>query len=429
MGLTMKKPIMKFKFTVVILAALLFVQVSDVDGQWVNMNVPNLNVPNPGPEMGISCIIANGQNLFAETTDGSGVLLSTDSGESWTSLGLTSLYLSTMVDIGTNLLVGAVYGSVNGGIYISTNNGKSWSISDSGFAPKSGVSCFGIMDGNIFAASDYIQGLFRSSNSGTTWVDVDTGFPSAVVRDFAVNGSDLFAAENGLGVFFSSDSGAEWAQRNNELTNLSVNAIAINGTNLYVGTEGSGVFLSTNKGESWNQINNGLTYLYIDAFEVSGTNIFAGTEDSGVFLSKDSGASWIPVNSGFSANPCIQSFAIFGGYLFAGMTNSGVWRRPLSEMLGSSSVATAPQQSQTLSLYPNPVSHEATISFSSDAASPANVSIYNLLGSEVARLYDGTLDAGNHSFTWDASSAMSGAYMCVVRMNGQVLRVPLVVAK
>jgi hypothetical protein len=95
----------------------------------------------------------------------------------------------------------------------------------------------------------------------------------------------------------------------------------------------------------------------------------------------------------------------------------------------ASGVSVLPGSPQILTIYPNPISHEATISFSSDVASPANVSIYNLLGSEVARLYDGTLEAGNHSFTWDASGATSGSYMCLVRMNGQVLLVPIVVAK
>ncbi len=53
------------------------------------------------------------------------------------------------------------------------------------------------------------------------------------------------------------------------------------------------------------------------------------------------------------------------------------------------------------------------------------VSIVNLLGAEVARLYEGELDAGEHSFTWDASGAAAGMYECLVRVNGNVQRVPL----
>ncbi len=99
------------------------------------------------------------------------------------------------------------------------------------------------------------------------------------------------------------------------------------------------------------------------------------------------------------------------------------------KLIPSSGISVLPGSTHSLAIYPNPVSDAATISFSSEAATPANVSIYNLLGSEVAKLYDGTLDAGNHSFTWDAGGAASGAYICIVRMNGQVLRVPVVVAK
>ncbi len=99
------------------------------------------------------------------------------------------------------------------------------------------------------------------------------------------------------------------------------------------------------------------------------------------------------------------------------------------KLLLSSGVYLLPGSTRPLTIYPNPVSHVATVSFSSEVSSPANVSIYNLLGSEVAQLYDGTLDSGNHSFTWDASRVMSGTYICVVRISGQVLHMPVVVTK
>ncbi len=119
----------------------------------------------------------------------------------------------------------------------------------------------------------------------------------------------------------------------------------------------------------------------------------------------------------------------FGVSIYPATWKSLVNNITFLKLIPSNGVSVLPGSPQPLTIYPNPISYEATISFSTDDASPVNVSIYNLLGSEVARLYDGTLDAGNHSFTWDANGAASGAYVCVVRMNGQVLRVPVVVAK
>jgi len=59
----------------------------------------------------------------------------------------------------------------------------------------------------------------------------------------------------------------------------------------------------------------------------------------------------------------------------------------------------------------------------------AEVTIVNLLGSEVARLFSGSLSAGEHAFEWDASGAAAGTYFCVVRTSGGVQRVAMVVDK
>ncbi len=81
--------------------------------------------------------------------------------------------------------------------------------------------------------------------------------------------------------------------------------------------------------------------------------------------------------------------------------------------------------SADLRSYPNPFSQSATISFSSPESGYADVSVVNLLGVEVARLFSGEMDAGEHSFTWDASGVAPGMYECVVRMNGNVHQIPI----
>ncbi len=71
--------------------------------------------------------------------------------------------------------------------------------------------------------------------------------------------------------------------------------------------------------------------------------------------------------------------------------------------------------------YPNPFSQSTTISFTPETSGYADVSIVNLLGSEVAHLYSGELAAGEHSFLWSNPTGLpDGTYECLVRMNGQV---------
>jgi hypothetical protein len=60
--------------------------------------------------------------------------------------------------------------------------------------------------------------------------------------------------------------------------------------------------------------------------------------------------------------------------------------------------------------YPNPFNASTTIRYSLFETGPVNISIYNLLGQEVAILYEGMQDAGQHIVTWDARDLPSGVY-------------------
>lgn len=69
------------------------------------------------------------------------------------------------------------------------------------------------------------------------------------------------------------------------------------------------------------------------------------------------------------------------------------------------------------------------IKFSSSDHSFTQVSVHNLLGSEVARLFAGSLDGGEHSFTWDARGMPPGMYVCVVRRDGHTEELPIMLVK
>jgi hypothetical protein len=76
--------------------------------------------------------------------------------------------------------------------------------------------------------------------------------------------------------------------------------------------------------------------------------------------------------------------------------------------------------------YPNPFSQSTTINFSSPESGVAKVTIVNMLGSEVAHLFNGELPVGQHAFTWNAVGMPSGTYWAILRMNDRVVQVPIV---
>ena len=227
-------------------------------------------------------------------------------------------------------------------------------------------------------------------------------------------------------VYLSTNNGANWTAVSSGLTHSPITAIAVSGTNLFAAIGGNeGVFLSTNNGTDWVVVNTGLTSTKITELAVSGTNLFAGTLGGGVFLSTNNGIRWTTVNSGLT-NTNVLSLAVSGANLVAGTGGSGVWMRQLSEFEAVHSTTPVPS---SFSVNPNPFSSKTTLRFSSAARGVNQISVVNLLGQEVARLFSGELASGEHTFAWDASGMPAGMYMCVVRRNGGVEQVPMMLVR
>ncbi len=71
-----------------------------------------------------------------------------------------------------------------------------------------------------------------------------------------------------------------------------------------------------------------------------------------------------------------------------------------------------------LSTYPNPFRNAATIRFELERPSHVQLTIYDLLGREVAVLLNETRNAGVHSAKFNASGLASGAYLAVLGVDG-----------
>ena len=109
-------------------------------------------------------------------------------------------------------------------------------------------------------------GVFKSSNSGSSWLDANGSSPSNLgnlrVKALLIkpgSSNTLFAATYGGGVFKSVNSAAGWSACDTaSLGNLNVLSLAMNSSasTLYVGTE-TGVYVSSNDCTSWAAMNTG----------------------------------------------------------------------------------------------------------------------------------------------------------------------------
>ena len=99
--------------------------------------------------------------------------------------GLTDTIINTLAVKGTNLFAGTA-----NGIFLSTNNGASWTAASTGVTNTS-ISALGVFGSNLFAGDNGIQ---LSTNNGNSWLTVDSGVPSnSYVSLLSMSGANLFA--------------------------------------------------------------------------------------------------------------------------------------------------------------------------------------------------------------------------------------------
>jgi hypothetical protein len=79
--------------------------------------------------------------------------------------------------------------------------------------------------------------------------------------------------------------------------------------------------------------------------------------------------------------------------------------------------------------HPNPASGIVAIRFTAPSAGPVTVDVFDVLGRQVATLFDRAASAGSHTATWDASGAAPGVYVVRLVAGTTVRSARLVVAR
>ncbi|HOI28498.1 MAG TPA: T9SS type A sorting domain-containing protein [Melioribacteraceae bacterium] len=294
-------------------------------------SVNNINWEQLGNEiLDIRSIAVSEENIFIGTL-GKGVYRSTDYGATWTQAinGLSLPYSNTMIrDIkisGDNIYVG-----YREGLYVSKNNGDSWTKIKSEPVFKMEIPRPNNLI--IYGGRDKI---ILSDDNGSSWkdiwnyskyfgVDIDLANEMIYAQVYSVTSirSKIYAGTD-RGIFLSNDFGSNWVQTNNGLKNSLITSLFINDEGIYAGSLEGGIHFSNNDGNNWTQINNGLSELEILSFTGSQTRIFAGT-NSGVFMSASNGNLWAPINQGITG-VSVNSIHFSGATYFLS-SNYGVFK-------------------------------------------------------------------------------------------------------
>ena len=389
----------------------------------------------------------------------------------WTQTGGTGLneIVWTMAnDVNGDMLAG----TVGGKIYRSADDGATWTRINNSMNVTYIWDIVIDANGMLYAGTE--NGIYYSNDNGTTWQGpVMSGKD---VRALVIDGFDnIYAGTWGAGVYKSTD-GTTWTEKISGLDALAVHALAVDANSvLYAGTYGGGVYKSVDFADTWEQSTLGYDYVWSLGITSNGT-LFAGTYGGGVYSSEDGGASWYLIG-GTSAyvyaitvdaadNVFVSTWSN-GVYMLTanGPTNNGnlkggryegteslAWMKLGLDESGISSLLVDPQGSDLyagaedgtvykLELasvtsveedveetnevptefklnqnYPNPFNPSTKISFAIKEAGMYRLSVYNLLGEEVAVLVDGELNAGYYDVNFNAAGLSSGIY--IYRLHG-----------
>jgi hypothetical protein len=195
-------------------------------------------------------------------TNGQGIFKSTNGGSSWTNpVTLTNIFTLTFHP----QISSKIYAGIQGGGLQSTNSGDNWSAFGSGGTTRAIIFTPGDANTIYLAAS---SGVIKSVDGGSNWMNVlpMTSTFTAVAVDPA-NPSIVYAAHRLFGIFRTTNAGLSWNEMNSSIATHVVLSLAIDATTtpstVYAGLDDSGVNKTINGGGNW--VPTGLTYSSVNS--------------------------------------------------------------------------------------------------------------------------------------------------------------------
>ncbi|HNP78524.1 MAG TPA: T9SS type A sorting domain-containing protein [Cyclobacteriaceae bacterium] len=262
-------------------------QVSDVSGSVVSSILVN--------DIG-SIFVTSATGLY-RSTNGGATFTQVDGG-SYSKLAMSSA--NTLFALKDN----------GGGLFRSTDKGLNWSLAQTGitFLPGETVLAFAAMDAGHVAASTRYS-VFVSTNEGASWTEKSTGFDrndfDATTQRMLNVGSTgdywLTLTESNTVIYTSSNQGTTWTRKGAYSPVLS--SLLWKGTDIYASSPTnpykapSGVLKSTDNGTTFAPFQpKGLTDNVPVAMEIFGRNLFA-VVNKGLYVSSDKGQTTTAVAS------------------------------------------------------------------------------------------------------------------------------------
>jgi photosystem II stability/assembly factor-like uncharacterized protein len=256
----------------------------------------------------ITCLTTNGSSIFAGTW--SGVYISNNNGDSWTSVqnNLPSKYITSLI-----YGVGKIFVAIEGSLYSSTDNGASWQKIEIGINFYERINSIFINGSSFFIGTEY-EGVISSLDNGTTWARSNSGLANENIQSMVKKNESIFLGTKYGRIYESMDHGNTWSLINDQLAPNPLTTLILKGDSLLASTNGSGVLVSVSNGLSWTSLGNNLFQVY--DMILYRNKILAGTPN-GVYEYESGSDSWVALGAGIAFETILKLFTkdniIFAG--------------------------------------------------------------------------------------------------------------------
>jgi photosystem II stability/assembly factor-like uncharacterized protein len=402
----------------------------------------------------------NAQNGYAVGAAGT-VLKTTNGGTNWTSVSPAGN--SGALFIGCYFLdanVGFVGGDV--GVYKTTNGGTNWALMTGANAPT-GITKLWFVNANLGWAVGGVDGsspvygdIFKTTDGGSTWSNQHNS--STWSRFYGVQFTDAsngwaYTESNGL-LIHTTDAGSTWTPQISNPSSVYLRGMCFQNANtgfVFGRTNSSGLAMkTTNGGGNWTDYGVGVLFQMGSAAFVDANNgwvLASGPGGTGTLRSSDAGLTWsglVKINAGVPNSLCFVDanngwMACDGGLIYKYSSATGISDQ---ENIG------VPGEFKLEQNYPNPFNPTTRISYtigrvvapsasegragtgtaagagsektagsatgnqsSGLSAYGLRLTVYDLLGREVAELVNGVQTPGRHEVVFNAANLASGVYV------------------
>jgi len=354
---------------------------------------------------------AGGFDTFVRTMDG---------GKTWTDYMLDSHMIITDIDFindSNGWFVGHGSNYFEGVIYRTSDGGDTWiDITPGQIAYLNAVQ---FLDENTGYAVGEEGTVLKTTDAGETWtVKLRTDWKIPPL-DLEFTLSDLFFLNSDTGwicgdggyIAKTTDGGNSWQE-----------TIIVSGTLYFTeiqfideltGWISSGVskhfFKTTDGGKNWNEIYLPLGHGLESFFFLNKNDGWGGGYNEGcIYNTSDGGETW-EIEQDLISNRLTDMVFIDSntGWVVGRAGAILKYTNP-----NGTTIEPVADEYILANNYPNPFNPVTTIEFYVPKTLQANVKIYNILGQEVANIYDHIVYKGFHSIEWDASGIVSGIYFC-----------------